>query len=98
MNDKPVSLAERRAQLVELCALQRDFLAQECEALRPQALGGGMLSQLATHKTAVLAAAGVALGLVITRPAKLLKFAAAGASVWKLARKVLPMLGRPSGA
>lgn len=94
MNNRPVSLAQRRAELVELCALQRTYLAQECEALRSPFSGGAVGGWIGANKTMILAVAGVALGLVVTRPKKLLSLAAAGFSVWKVARKVLPMLSR----
>jgi hypothetical protein len=96
MNEQPVSLAQRRAQLVELCGQQRSFLAQECEALRSP-FSGGVRGWLGANKTMTLALAGVALGLALTRPKKVLSLAAAGLSALKMARKLLPMLARPSG-
>jgi hypothetical protein len=95
MNNRPVPLAQRRAELVELCAMQRSYLAQECEALRSP-FSGGVSGWLTSNKTMALAVAGVALGLVVTRPKKLLSLAAGGLSAWKVARKVLPMLAKPS--
>lgn len=95
MNKQAASLAQRRAELVEQCAHQRAFLAQECASLRAPLGGGGLRGYLGSHKAATLALAGVALGLLATRPKKLLSFTAAGLSMWKLARRVLPMLSRP---
>jgi hypothetical protein len=95
MSDRTVSLAQRRAELVELCAMQRSYLAQECEVLRAP-FSGGMTGWLASNKKMALAVAGVALGLVVARPKKLLSLAAGALSAWKVARKVLPMLAKPS--
>lgn len=95
MNNRPASLAQRRAELVELCALQRTWLAQECETLRAP-FSGGVGGWLGSNKKMTLALAGVALGLLVTRPKKLLSLAAGGLSAWKVARKVLPMLASPS--
>lgn len=76
--------------------MQRSYLAQECEALRAP-FSGGMTGWLASNKKMALALAGIALGLVATRPKKLLSLAAGGLSAWKVARKVLPMLAKPPG-
>jgi hypothetical protein len=96
VNNHPHSLAKRRAELVELCAQQRVFLAEEVSALRSPLGGAGLAGVLGAQKPLVLAAAGVALGLLVTRPKRLLSALAGGLSVWKVARKVLPILGRQS--
>jgi hypothetical protein len=94
VNNHADSLAQRRAELVELCAAQRVFLAEEVAALRSPLSGAGLAGMLGAQKPVLLAAAGVALGLLVTRPKRLLSALAGGLSVWKVARKVLPMLGR----
>jgi hypothetical protein len=96
MNNQPVSLAQRRAELVEMCAAQRSFLAEEFDALKSPFGGHGVGGWLGTNKTMALAIGGVALGLAVARPKKLLSLAAAAVSAWKVARTVLPMLARPS--
>lgn len=93
MNKHAFSLAQRRAELIELCALQRGFLAEEVDALRAP-LSGGLAGMLGARKPLLLAVAGVALGLLVTRPKRLLSALAGGLSVWEVARKVLPMLAR----
>jgi hypothetical protein len=88
-------LAQRRAELVELCALQRGFLAQECEGLRAP-FSFGAVRNLGANKTVMLAIGGAALGLAVVRPKRLLAMAAAGLSALKVARSVLPMLSPPA--
>jgi hypothetical protein len=90
-----LSLAKRRAQLIEECAHQRAFLAQECEALKAPFTGAGLRDYLGSNKPMLLAAAGVALGLVMVRPRRLLAVGTAALSVWKVARTMLPMLSGP---
>ncbi|MGZ5199655.1 MAG: hypothetical protein ACXWC4_07760 [Telluria sp.] len=92
----PHSLARRRAELIELCAQQRVYLAEEVAALSAPLGGAGLTGMLGAQKPVVLAVAGVVLGLLVTRPKRLLSALAGGLSVWKVARKVLPMLGRSS--
>jgi hypothetical protein len=90
------SLAQRRAELVELCAMQRSVLSQECAALRLP-LGGGALSGMpGMRKTGLLALAGAVIGMAVIRPGRIMSMAAAALSTWKLARRVLPMLSRSS--
>jgi hypothetical protein len=96
VSDRSSSLAQRRAELIELCAMQRSFLAEEVEALRGP-LDGGLAGVLGFQKPLVLAMAGIALGLLVTRPKRLLSALAGGMSVWKVARKVLPLLARLRG-
>ncbi|GAB3455428.1 hypothetical protein GCM10027321_07880 [Massilia terrae] len=93
MSERATALAQRRAELIELCELQRTFLAEEVDALRGP-LEGGLTGMLGVQKPLLLAAAGVALGLLVTRPKRLLSALAGGLSVWKVASKVLPMLAR----
>lgn len=96
MSNRSSSLAQRRAELIELCAMQRSFLAEEVDALRGP-LDGGLVGMLGMQKPLVLAVAGIALGLLVTRPKRLLSTLAGGMSVWKVARKVLPLLARLRG-
>lgn len=96
MSNRSSSLAQRRAELIELCAMQRSFLAEEVDALRGP-LDGGLAGMLGMQKPLVLAVAGIALGLLVTRPKRLLSTLAGGMSVWKVARKVLPLLARLRG-
>jgi hypothetical protein len=94
VNNHSNSLAQRRAELIELCAAQRAFLSEEVAALRAPLGGAGLAGMLGARKPVLLAAAGVALGLLVTRPKRLLSALAGGLSVWKVARKMLPMLER----
>jgi hypothetical protein len=94
VNNHPDSLAQRRAELIELCAQQRVYLAEEVASLRSPLGGAGLAGMLGAQRPIVLAVAGVALGLLVTRPKRLLSALAGGLSLWKVARKVLPMLGR----
>jgi hypothetical protein len=94
VNKQTVSLAQRRAELIELCALQRGFLAQECEALRSPFSLGAIRDYLGANKTVTLAIAGAALGLAVVRPKRVLSLVAAVLPVLKMARKALPMLAR----
>ncbi len=96
MSERATSLARRRAELIALCAMQRSFLAEEVDALRGP-LDGGLAGMLGMRKPVVLAIAGVALGLLVTRPKRLLSALAGGMSVWEVARKVLPLLARLRG-
>jgi hypothetical protein len=93
MKTEPTPLAARRAALVAQCAQQRVDLAHDLHALRTP-LGGGVRAWLGAHKTTLLGAGGVVLGLVATRPRRLLSLAATGLSVYKIARNLLPLLSR----
>lgn len=95
MTSGPVSLAERRAQLVGECAAQRGDMAVHLNALKAPAeridgVGGFLLE----HRKSVLAGAGLAAGLLLARPKWLLGLAAGGMSAWKIARSALPMVQR----
>jgi hypothetical protein len=94
--NKRTALAQRRAELVELCALQRGFLAQECEGLRAPFGVGTIRNYLGLNKKVALVIGSAALGLAVVRPKRLLAMAAAGLSMMKVARSVLPMLSPPS--
>ncbi|MEN3278095.1 MAG: hypothetical protein V7631_3885 [Massilia sp.] len=95
MNSERTPLAVRRAHLVAECAQQRGDMADALNALKApvahiESTGGFLLE----HRKAVLAGAGVALGLLIARPQPVLALAAAGASAWKIVQNALPMVQR----
>lgn len=92
MNNERKPLAQRREELVALCAQQRGELALEIAELRSPLDHGGVRGYLMGHKKSTLAIAGVVLGIVATQPKRALKLAAAGLSAWKVAQKVLPMI------
>jgi hypothetical protein len=97
MSNERKPLALRRAELVTECEQQRQALRQEFAELKAPVSAGGMRSYLATHRKTLLGVAGVALGLVAARPKRLLSLAAAGMSIYKIARKLLPLLrSRPN--
>jgi hypothetical protein len=100
MSDERKPLARRRAELVAECELQRLEVRQEFAELRaPVRVDGigGIGGYLATHRKLLLGVAGVALGLVASRPKRLLSLAAAGMSVYKMARGLLPLIARLRG-
>ncbi|MDP3672598.1 MAG: hypothetical protein Q8R69_23275 [Telluria sp.] len=89
MNEKAVcdarSLAQRRAALIAQCAAQRTQARDQLAALVKPGGAGGLLRFLPRGKLA-LGAAGVVLGLLVTKPGSL---ATAGLSLWKLVRSAL---------
>lgn len=97
MSDQRKPLATRRAELVAECELQRLEVRQEVAGLRAPVSVDGIGAYLATHRKMLLGVAGVALGLVASRPKRLLSLAAAGMSVYKMARGLLPLLSRLRG-
>jgi hypothetical protein len=96
MSNERKPLAVRRAELVAQCEQQRHEVRQEFAELKAAVRADGMRNSLRTyfltHRKMLLGAGGVALGLVATRPKRLLSLAAAGMSAYKLARGVLPLL------
>jgi hypothetical protein len=96
MSNEHKPLAARRAELVAQCEHQRQQVRQEFAELKAPVSADGLRTYLrtylATHRKMLLGVAGVALGLVATRPKRLLSLAAAGMSAYKLARGVLPLL------
>jgi hypothetical protein len=96
MSNEHKPLAARRAELVAQCEQQRQQVRQEFAELKAPVSADGLRTYLrtylATHRKMLLGVAGVALGLVATRPKRLLSLAAAGMSVYKVARGVLPLL------
>jgi len=90
-----LSLAERRARLVERCAEQRTGLGAELLALRPPAvLGHPLAGYLVGHKKLVMGALGTALAVALVRRKRLLALAGSGMSAWRMAQGALAMLAR----
>lgn len=85
-------LAARRAALVERCAEQRTIVAQEIANLRSPETVGVIPAYLAEHKKAALIAAGVAAGLLATKPKWVVGLATAGVSLYKFTQRALPVL------
>ena len=86
-------LAARRRLLVAQCAEQRGQMTHDVTLLRTPSAMGGTTGYVAQHKTAILAAAGLGLGVLVTRPTWVVGAITTGLSVYKLAQKVLPVLG-----
>jgi hypothetical protein len=95
MNSEYTPLAVRRAHLIAECARQRGDMADQLNQLKvPVDRVGSAGGFLAEHRKAVLAGAGVALGMIIARPKRVLALAAAGMSAWKMVQSALPMVQR----
>ena len=94
MSTETPPLAARRAELIAQCEQQRHEVRHEFAGLKAPVSADGVRSYLATHRKMLLGVAGVALGLVATRPKRLLSLAAAGMSVYKIARNLLPLATR----
>jgi hypothetical protein len=95
MKPEPISLAARRAQLIDLCAQQRGDIADALNLLQaPAERISGAAGFLHRHRKTLLAGAGLLFGLVLARPGKVLGLVASGASVWKLAQAALPTVQR----
>jgi hypothetical protein len=88
------SLAARRIHLIEQCAAQRAYLAEELGVMRSPFSLDGLGQRLLANRKMLLAIGGVALGLVVTRPKRLLALAAGGLSLFQTVRKALPLLSR----
>ena len=85
--------AARRRLLIAQCAEQRALMTHDVARLRTPSDMGGATGFVAQHKTAFLTAAGLGLGIMATRPTWVVGVVTAGLSVYKLAQKVLPVLG-----
>ena len=95
MNSETTPLAVRRAHLVAECARQRGDLADGLNLLKaPVERIGGAAGFMRDHRKTLLAGAGVALGVMIARPKPVLGVIAAGASLWQLAQRALPVVQR----
>ena len=93
MSTQPEPLAVRRRLLAAECAAQRAQMAHDVTLLRTPSAMGGTTAYVAQHKKAILTAAGVGLGILVTKPTWVVGAVTAGLSVYKLAQKVLPVLG-----
>jgi hypothetical protein len=92
--NKP-TLAARRAALIAECAEQRAGLADAVLALRPvNAIGHPLAGFVVGNKKLVLGAAATTLGLLLTRPRRLLGFAGTALSGWKTVRGLLQAIKR----
>lgn len=92
MAAKSLELAARREALVARCADQRALLAQEVAMLSsPQTLGL-IPAYAARHQKTALIVAGVAAGLVLTKPKWAVGSVTAAVSLYKFAQKLLPVL------
>ena len=90
-----LSLAERRARLVERCAEQRTGLGAELLALRPPAvLGHPLAGYVVGHKKMVLGALGATLALALVRRKRLLAATGSAMSAWRMAQGGLAMLAQ----
>lgn len=87
------TLAARRRLLAAQCAEQRALMAHDVALLRHPAELGGAPGFVAQHKTAFLTAAGLGLGFMVTKPQWVVGVVTGVVSVYKLAQKVLPVLG-----
>jgi len=92
MSNKSTPLTARRVELMMQCAQQRAQLADEFTSLKSPASLGGLTGYIVSHKNVVLAAAGVALGLVAMRPKRIFGAAATALSLYKMVRGALPLL------
>lgn len=97
MSDERTPLAMRRAELVAQCAQQRQELGREVAEMKAPVSADGVSAYFAAHRKMLLGVAGVALGLLATRPKRVLSLAAAGLSVYKVARNLLPLVSRLRG-
>jgi hypothetical protein len=85
--------AARRRLLAAQCAEQRAMMAHDVALLRTPSAMGGATGYVAQHKTAILTAAGLGLGFLVTKPKWVVGAVTAGLSAYKLAQQVLPVLG-----
>jgi hypothetical protein len=93
MSNDPKELAARREQLIAHCAEQRTAIARELAVVADAVSPGGIRRYLTQHKVP-LALAGVALGLAMARPKRVLPLLTAGLSAWKMVQRVLPLVAQ----
>jgi len=86
-------MAARRRLLAAQCAEQRASMAHDVALLRTPSAMGGTTGYVAQHKKTILAAAGLGLGVLVTKPKWVVAAITTGLSAYKLAQKVLPVLG-----
>ncbi|MGH8852796.1 MAG: hypothetical protein ACREWI_00800 [Telluria sp.] len=89
---KSRQLAARREALVERCTNQRAELAQDVAMLGSPEVLGIVPAYALRHRRAVLVAGGVAAGLLLVRPKWAATTATAAVSLYRFARKMLPVL------
>jgi hypothetical protein len=102
-----LSLAARRAELIDRCAEQRTGLAYELKALRPanalaHPLSGHMVGHmvghiagyLAGHRKTALGALATVLGLALVRRKRLLALVGSAMPAWRMAQGALAMLAQ----
>ena len=93
MTSKSEPLAVRRRLLAAQCAEQRAQISADVTLLRTPSAMGGTTGYVVQHKKAILTAAGVGVGILLTKPAWVVGAITAALSAYKLAQKVLPVLG-----
>lgn len=95
MNSERTPLAVRRAHLVAECASQRGDMADHLNALKaPVERLGSAGDFLRDHRKSLLAGAGLAAGLLLSRPKWVFGLAAGVMSAWKIAQNALPTVRR----
>jgi hypothetical protein len=88
-------LALRRQALLVQCRMQRVMLAVEVRTLvAPIAPDGGWRQQLLPKLKVPLAIAGLLVTLIAAKPGRAVPILKIGATLWGIARTVLPMLRR----
>ena len=93
MNVNPEQRSARMKVLIAECAAQRVELGQEVTLLKTPSAMGGTTGYVAQHKGWIMAAAGLGLGFLVTKPKWVVGAATAGLSAYKLAQQLLPVLG-----
>jgi len=93
MNVNPEQRSARMKALIAECAAQRGEMAQEVALLKTPSAMGGTTGYVAQHKGWIMAAAGLGLGFLVTKPKWVVGAATAGLSAYKLAQQLLPVLG-----
>ncbi len=93
------TLALRREALLVQCRMQRVMLAAEVRTLvAPISPVGGWREQLLPKLKVPLAIAGLLVTLIATKPGRAMPLLRIGATLWGIARTVLPMLRRDAAA
>ena len=92
MGTKSGMLAARRAELVARCAEQRVLIAHDFAMLKSPETLGVVPAYVTEHKKTALIVAGVAAGFLATKPKWAVGLVTAGGSLYKFARRALPVL------
>lgn len=93
MNTTPEQRSMRMKALIAECAAQRAEMGQEVTLLKTPSAMGGTTGYVVQHKGWIMAAAGLGLGFLVTKPKWVVGAVTAGVSAYKLAQQVLPVLG-----